>query len=434
MKMVAPPIRSADGIWKRRLSEAFSGSLAKVMRSSADVVVVGGGIVGCSAAAELAEMGADVVLVEKAEIAHGASGRNHGLIFYPLNPITDPLYRVSLDIYRQTALSPDLDIELDEKPVGFVVLVAGEEDWSAARAEAAACQAGGIQVMRLDSSELRNLEPNLSDEFEGGYLINDGYRVDPQALTLALSLRARADGGDVETHTEAKQLITRGGRVAGVATDRGLIHSDVVVVAAGPWAPKLARTAGVELEISGARGWLLLTRPAPPLCRHVLGSAGWHLVDGDTGPAEISLGEYARREFPASPDVGLLIQQNPSGHVLLGGSRYVSTRQEPEGPEVTKEIARRAVAAVPALGTSLISEVRSGVRPVSPDGVPLIGWAPGLEGLFVVGGHGGQGVILGGGSGRLAAQMILKKRPYTDPAPFAIGRGGRPTGVAPASQ
>jgi glycine/D-amino acid oxidase-like deaminating enzyme len=403
------------------------------MRTSADVVVVGGGILGCSVAAELAEMGADVVLLERAEIAHGASGRNHGLIFYPLNPITDALYRASLEIYRQAVQSPDLNIELDEKPVGFLILVADEEQWPVALAEATACQAGGVEVRRLDRKELMDLEPNLSDGFDGAYLIEDGYRVDPQALTLSLSLRARADGAEVETHTDVKRMIVRGGRVQGVATDRGLVHSDVVVLATGPWAPKLARTAGISLDISGARGWLLLTRPAPPLCRHLLGSAGWHLITGNTSPAEVTLGGYGRQEIPVPLDVGLLIQQNVTGHVLLGGSRYVSLRHDPEGPEVTREIARRAVAALPALGALPISEVWSGVRPMSRDGIPLIGWATGVQGLFVVGGHGGQGIILGGGSGRLAAQMILGKATYTDPAPFALDRSSA-AGAKPAGQ
>jgi glycine/D-amino acid oxidase-like deaminating enzyme len=392
------------------------------MRSSADVIVVGGGILGCSVAAELAEMGADVVLVERAEIAHGASGRNHGLIFYPLNPITDALYRTSLEMYRQVASSPDLDIELDEKPVGFLILVAREDEWPVALAEASACQVGGKEVRRVDRGELHVLEPNLSDTFDGAYLVEDGYRVDPQALTLAFSLLAQADGADVETHTEAKRVIVRGDRVEGVATDRGLIHSRIVVLATGPWAPKLARTAGVDLDISGARGWLVLTRPAPPLCRHVLVSAGWHLVTGVEGPAEITLGAYARGDASVPSDVGLLIQQNASGHVLLGGSRSVSVRQDPEGPEVTREIARRAVAALPALGPIPITEVRSGVRPMSPDGSPFIGWVPGVEGLFVVGGHGGQGIMLGGGSARLAAQMIRGRTPFTDPSLFALDR------------
>ena len=92
------------------------------------------------------------------------------------------------------------------------------------------------------------------------------------------------------------------------------------------------------------------------------------------------------------------------------------------GSGVVGEIARRAAALVPALGDLGVTGAWSGVRPTSPDGLPLIGWVPGIEGLFVAGGHGGQGVTLGAGSARLAAQMLLGVEPFTDPALYDPGR------------
>jgi len=97
------------------------------MRKSAEVVFVGGGIIGCSIASELAGRGVEVVLLERAEIAHGASGRNHGLVYYPQNLLTDPLYRESYRIYREMAAATKLDFGMDEHPVGLVVL-AGSYD------------------------------------------------------------------------------------------------------------------------------------------------------------------------------------------------------------------------------------------------------------------------------------------------------------------
>ena len=177
----------------------------------------------------------------------------------------------------------------------------------------------------------------------------------------------------------------------------------------------------MDLENAAARGWLLLSRPTHRITSHLVLSAGWHLISGDPGPSPATVGAYAEDELPP-PDIGLLIQQNASGHVLLGGSRLSSLRQDPEGPEIAREIARRAVSTLPGLARVPLSEVWSGVRPMSPDGLPFIGWAGDPEALFVVGGHGGQGIILGGGSGRLGAQMVLAAEPYTDPSPFALDR------------
>ena len=391
------------------------------MKNRADVVIVGGGIIGCSVAAELASRGADVVLLERNEIAHGASGRNHGLVFYPQDQTTEALYRRSVEIYRELALG-DIDIAFDTEPRGFIIMVARDSEWEAAEAEAKACAVGNVDIERLEAEDLRRLEPETAPGLLGGWFINDGYRLDPAALTLATALKARRAGAEVITHTDVKQVMVSGARVRGVATDAGSIAAPLVVDAAGPWAPKVARSAGSDVAVTGARGWLLLTESISPITNHLLESSGWHLTAGDPGPQVVTVEGYARGELPAAPDIGLLIQQNRSGHVLLGGSRLSSMREEPEGHEVTIEIAKRAVAAVPALSKVAITAVWSGVRPMSRDGLPLIGGVPGVEGLWVVGGHGGQGVMLGAGSAALAADLINGDDPYTDASRFDPGR------------
>ncbi len=391
------------------------------MRSSADVVVIGGGVIGCAIAAELAGSGAEVLLLEAREIAHGASGRNHGLIFYPQNPITDPLYRLSHQMYGELAAGGDLDISLDEAPVGFIILVGSERQWEAAEIEARACETGGIRVERLDQEQLREAEPNVSPDLLGGWYIEDGYRLDPRALTLALALSARDKGAQIQTHVDVKQIVVRDARVAGVVCDEGPVLAGNVVLAAGPWSAKLARPAGIDLPVSGARGWLLLVSPKGMVCDHLLESSGWHLMAGDPGPGEVTVGAYGNGRLPA-PDIGLLIQPSANGHVLVGGSRIPSFRQDPEGSEVAQIIARKAVAAVPSLAGAQVREVWSGVRPMSRDGLPILGWAPAVEGLFIATGHGGQGVMLGGGSARLAAELITGTPPFTSPAPFAAER------------
>ncbi|MGH7425036.1 MAG: NAD(P)/FAD-dependent oxidoreductase, partial [Candidatus Methylomirabilales bacterium] len=284
------------------------------MRATADVVVVGGGIIGCAVAAELARAGAEVVALEQGGIASAASGRNHGLIFYPQNPVTAPLYSVSLEIYREMAEASEIDVGLDQRPRGFVIVVAEEQEWAAAQAEAEASAGGEVEIERLDSDALMAAEPNLAPGHLGGYFIGDGYRLDPAALTLVLALEARRAGAEIVTHCEVKQVLVSKGRVRGIASDLGVVSTEVVVDAAGPWAPKLARSAGADLPIAGARGWLLLTRAIDPITNHLVESSGWHLPAGEAGPGEVILGSYAEGR-PSPPDVGLIVQQNRSGHV-----------------------------------------------------------------------------------------------------------------------
>ena len=405
-----------------------SSDSLRLVRASADVVVVGGGIIGCATAAELGRAGAQVTLVERREIAAAASGRNHGLLFHPQDQRAAPLFAASLAMYEGLAASSPVQLSLDRDPIGFVVAVEDEAGWPAAEVEAQGISASGIRVERLSPDEVRDAEPAITGPCLGGYLVDDGRRVDPAALTLAFALEAGEAGAEVLTFTQAKQVLLQGGCVAGVATDAGLVRAPIVVDAAGPWAPGLARTAGVDLPIAGARGWLLLVKPDGPDVPNVsnvskvVATAGWHLLAGDPGPARIRLGAYAAGALPEHPSVGVLVQPSATGHVLVGGSRFATEREDPEGAEVTREIARRAVALVPGLAPARVVGMWSGVRPLSPDGLPLIGWVPGVEGLFAATGHGGQGVILGGGTGRLAAQLILGKSPLTDTAAFAVDR------------
>ena len=395
------------------------------MSGHADVAIVGAGIIGCGIAAELAGRGAKVVLVERAQIAAAASGRNHGLLLHPGDASLEPLAAASTASYRELAETSRLDLALDAEPFGLVIVASTEEDWDAAEREASGAARGGCAVERLDEGGLRSLEPALARAL-GGFLVADGYRVDPSALTLAMAEKARDSGAEIRTFAEAKQVLAKDGSVRGIAADEGVIAAPVVVDAAGPWAAKLARTASVggEVPIGGARGWLLLTEARPGLLHHLAVSAGWHLAAGDPGPGAVTVADLASGPAPGRTDLGTLVQQNRDGHILLGGSRAPSLMDEPEGRGEPREIARRAAALVPALASVPVLSVWSGVRPTSPDGRPLIGWLPGVRGLFVAGGHGGQGVVLGGGSARLAAELILGETPFTDPSPFDPGRFG----------
>jgi sarcosine oxidase subunit beta len=413
------------------------------MTERADVVVVGGGIIGCGVAAELASRGVSVVLVERSQIGAGASGRNHGLIFRPEEPELDDLARVSLGMYAALADESSIDLSLDRTSPGLVIVAREESDWPAAEREAAAEAGAGAAVQRLDEAALREAEPALAPGHPGGFLIDDGFRVDPAALTLAYAERARAAGAQVWTNTEVKQILLGAGAVRGVATDAGVLAAPAVVNAAGPWAAKLVRTAGADcpaVPIGGVRGWLLLTEARPGLMRHLVVTAGWHLAPGAPGPRKVTVGSLADEATTGTRgtrgrQLGSLVQQNRDGHILLGGSREHALSEEPQGADVgaatgggdggsgvVGEIARRAAALVPALGDLGVTGAWSGVRPTSPDSFPIIGWVPGVDGLFVAGGHGGAGVVLGGGSARLAAQLLTGETPFTDPARFDPAR------------
>ena len=379
-----------------------------------DVVVVGGGIVGAACAWELAGRGLSVTLLERGELAAGASGRNHGLMLTPPDPSLVPMFEASLALYRELEDAAPIPFGLDREPLGFLI-AAGEDrgERAAGREEAEAVAASGVELEHLVGDEVHEVEPSLSRDLVEGWLLRDGRRLDPAALTVSLAL---ASGAEVRRHTTVRSLRTRGEAVVGVVTDDGPVDADWVVLAAGPWTAGLARPLGIELPLTGARGWLVHLRPTQAPLRHLVERAGWHVVGGDDDLAPMT----ARALAEASPraDVGTLLQPNPDGTLLVGGSRQRVVTAEPEDPGVARELVRRAAAMVPALGEAAVLSAWWGIRPMTPSGRPLVGLAQG--GLVIATGHGSQGVILGGGTARFVGALVSGGPPPFDPAPFEV--------------
>lgn len=391
------------------------------MSQPADALVVGGGVVGCACAYELARRGAKVVLLERAELAAGASGRNHGLLLSPLDPLMVPMAQASTAMYEGVAAAAPLPIRLDARPIGFL-LVAGDDEAerTAGRLEAEAAANCGVRIEPLDRSALLDLEPELSPDLSEAWLLEDARRVDPAALTVALGLLARQEGADVRTHVAVRALLADEGRVRGVITDEGPAEAHTVVLAAGPWSAALLRPLGHHLPVMGARGWLVHLAPKRLPVTRVVGRAGWHSPPDPEGLSP-TLAEEVMEAGPVTI-TGTLLQPNADGTVLVGGSRQATVAGEPEDSSIPRKLLRDAIRLVPSLAEAAFLSAWWGVRPMTPDGLPIVG--PAGDGLFLATGHGSLGVILAGGTARLATSIILGQEAPFDADPFAPDRFG----------
>ena len=392
----------------------------------ADVVIVGGGVIGCACAHELARQGASVVLIERAELAAGASGRNHGLLLAPLDPVMVPMAAASTEVYEEVGPRAPLSLHLDPKPSGLLLLALDDDaEREAAAEEAEAAARCGVRIEPLAGEALRSFEPAIAPDFTEGWFLEDGRRLDPAALTVALALLARDLGADIRLHLTARSIVSDGRAARGVVTDAGVVSADTVVVAGGPWSTGLLRPLGIHLPVTGARGWLVHLGPAPGLTGRLVGRAGWHTIPGEDRPPPIRAADLA--EGDAAPFVSSLVQPNPDGTVLVGGSRQNAVTNEPEHPDVARLILRQAIGMLPVLRDSEVLSAWWGVRPMTPDGRPVVGFVQ--ERLLVATGHGSQGVILGGGTARLVASMAAGLPAPFDPDPYAperFGPGRRP--------
>src|SRR5262245_49713362 len=384
-----------------------------------DIVVVGGGIIGTASAFELARAGASVTLLEKDELAAGASGRNLGYLDRSNAPVLAPLAGRILERYTELAADPPTPFFLDVQPLGTLAVTVDEDELGDLREWVEAARAVGVEAERVDD-RLRELEPELSPDVVEAYLMHEGHRVDPLALTVWFGALARGAGAETRHHTPARRLVQRGERVTGVVTDDGVLEADAVVLAAGPWSPAIARPLGVSLPIASARGWLVHAMPERPLFRHWIQSGARRLHAGELhratepGPLTLTLREFG--DGAGAPEISPMIQPAPDGSVLTGTSREPSFAAEPLAFDVPRLVAAEASRLVPALAAAPVLATWSGVRPVSPDERPMLGRV--REGLFVASGHGSEGVILGAASAEHLASLVLGEDPPFEPAPF----------------
>jgi sarcosine oxidase subunit beta len=376
-----------------------------------DVVVVGGGIIGAACADELTRRGASVTLVERDELAAGASGRNQGLWVPPEDPALHPIAARSLARYLQVADEAPLPVWIDRTPVGTVFVAVDDEALTPTRRILDGVSQDG-RVEELNEATLRDTEPEIARDVAGAWLIDSGHRLDPAALTVALALLAASRGAEMRHHLTARALRTEGERVTGVVTDDGPIDADEVIVAAGPWSPRLLEPVGVRLPVIGVRGWLVRVDPAEPLVRHLVRTVE-RMPDLIERP---SAGDVARNGLPTSGDYGSVLHPHVDGTALIGSSRAAWLTPEPEDASVPQRILTDAIRVVPRLAEAPMVSSWWGLRPMTPDERPLIGRV--RESLIVATGHGSEGVINGAGTAELVGAIVSGEAPPFDASPF----------------
>jgi len=383
-----------------------------------EVGVVGGGIAGTTIAYELARRGLKVTLFEGSSIAGQASGRNMGLLLNQTEPGVVRIMQRSLEVYREL-VQGDVDFQLRQLPQ--LIVATDESQFEAMGKRAFEMRAVGMHVEELSAAEIRRNFQALGPRFSGGHLIGNAWMVDPAPATIAFAQAARSAGAELRTGDRVVQVSVGGGRVHGLVSDSGRHAFDAVVLAAGPWLPDLWRPAPVSV----GRGWLLRTGKLPFRLPWVVEDSGW--------PDQDELGKVARPPTLAEVAKGhdepvvqaFVIAQLPGGDALIGASLSPSLRESYEGLDMPRRIAARAVAAAPGLADIPITASWYGLRPMTPDGMPLAGPA-GPLGLWVHGGHGSIGMMTAPAIAGWLGKAIAEGAEVPDLAGLRLGRFGLP--------
>jgi glycine/D-amino acid oxidase-like deaminating enzyme len=365
--------------------------------TSADVVVIGGGIIGCAAAAIMADRGAAVVLVEESAVGAGASGRNLGAIQHPFDAVLGGLYSESLSRYRALA-GAGYGFAMASQPAGLLLLTRD--------ADAAADQARhmrdafpdlGAELIAPD--DLQRLEPSLAPG-PAAVRLETGFPVPPDAATAAWAALAEERGASIVVGAGARPL-ERDGRIGGaVLADGSSIGADAVLVAAGPWSPPLVDPTGSWQPIRSTWGVTIQLRLDGRAPRHIVEEDE---VDG-ISRAEAATA-HADEADGADVDPPSLFSLATASGITTLGSTFLPA--EPDPARIGSLLLRRAAAFLPAVVEAELVGRRMCARPQSVDGRPFIGPVPDVEGLFVCAGHGPWGISTGPASAAMVARAIL---------------------------
>ena len=367
------------------------------MAETADIVVIGAGIVGCSIAYHLAVRGgARVVVLERDLICSGATGKSGGGIRQLF--ATELNVRLSLESLRMFQRMPDeLGIDPEFRPVGYLFLATTEKELTLFRSQTEFQQRFGIPVRIVSHADMRRLIPyvRLDDILGGVYCPTDGYAA-PYEVTMGYASAARRLGVRIHERRRVTGIVRQAGRVGGVETSSGPIHALVVVNAAGPEGGLVGAMAGIDVPVKPYRRQIFTTGPLPEF--------------SNEPPLTI---DYHRNWY---------FRGERGGCLFSGPKDNESSFNTNVDWEHLAESVAKAVARVPILETAEIKRGWAGSYDISPDNNAILGAVPGLPGFYLATGHSGHGFMHGPATGKLMAEMILTGKTSIDVSPLGLGR------------
>ena len=395
-------------------------------KRTAGTVVIGGGAVGTSVACYLAMSGMDVTLVERGEFAWGTSRRCEGhVVTYDTPPGDVSLFcKTGQDLFYEA--QKFLPVDFDFSPEGIGLLVDNESHLEMVKANYEGKQKEGYNVTLWDRDELRRHEPNIGDNVIGCLNFNNDCTLNPMRLCFGLAEHARAHGAVIMPRTHVMDLRMANGRVSGVETDKGLILTENVVLAAGVWTPRLGAMLGVNVPIRPRQGHILVTERVQGLLNKAYVEYGYLLT------------KHGLKRDNVTPDmdkfgVAFVIEPSTAGTVLIGSSRrFVGMDTRPH-PSVMRAVAERGTQFFPALSDMRLLRCYAGVRPATTDELPIISTTH-IPGLFIGAGHEGLGISLSLITGKIMSQLVGGQTPFIDISYMGIDRFGLNPPAMPVGQ
>ncbi len=382
----------------------------KTLPKHARVVVIGGGVIGCSVAYHLAQMGwQDVLLLERDQLTSGATWHAAGLMvtFGSTSETSTEMRKYTRDLYSR--LEAETGFATGFSPIGFIEVAANADRLEEYRRVAAFNRYCGVDVHEISPQEIKELFPlaKVDDLLAGFYVKEDG-RVNPIDVTIALARGAGQRGVKIIEGASATGITQKNGAVTGVTTNLGAIQTEYVVNCAGMWARQFGELAGVNIPNQAAEHYYLITEELddmPPDMPVLEDPSHYGYYREEVGGIMVGLFE---------PDCAPWKIDGIPHDFSFGEIKPDWERMDP--------FLEKAMSRVPITMELGVKKFLCGPESFTPDLKPIIGEAPELRNYFVAAGLNSIGILTGGGVGRLMAHWIINGAPDVDVTGMNIDR------------
>lgn len=373
--------------------------------NESEILIIGGGIAGASAAFHLAEHGRRITLLERGEIAGEASGVNAGAIgalgWGNAPDLEAYLTTGSLEIFRRLQLDQGSDIEFRQS--GSLQAIQTDAEYGFACDRVQSLRSQGYSLELLNIKETRSIEPEASPDLPGFIYMPLRAQADPVKATRAFAYAAESSGASILTGHEVTAVQQKGDGSFQADTSQGEFHAGTLVIAAGAWCARIGEMLGLRIPIVPVRGQMWATESLPPRVFQTISavesSLAWHNDPGSNPPELTHRGETRVTRH-------LYGRQRRNGEIIFGGDRQLagfSKTPDPNGIEVNRGHASEVL---PLLRDLPVSRTWAGLMPFSSDGKPVIGKIPQRENLYIVSGLCSSGFGRGPMAGKLLADYI----------------------------
>lgn len=385
------------------------------MGKAYDVAVIGAGAIGTSVAYFNAKKGASVVLIDAGDLAESTSSRSDGnVLVCDKQPGFDALFaKASQDMFE--GLSKELDYDFEWRQRGSLFLTETEEEFQMASEFCESMKKCGIQMRMMDQKEVQDDEPFLAKDVYGGLeTISDG-SVYPIGLTYGMALGAEKKGAILSLHNRVTG-IRRDGNAFILETENGEIAAKNIVDACGVWAPVIGKMVGLDVPIQARQGQILVSEQTFQVARRKVHEFGYMSTKFQNDGYKRPVSERVEKH-----GVAFVFEPTASNNFLIGSSRAFAGEDVRSSIEVMKALAERAIRFFPVIADIKVIRSYSGLRPYTPDHMPIVSGTP-VEGFYIAAGHEGDGIGLSPITGKVMADMIAGEEPFMDLSPLKFER------------